>query len=59
VAGMGGLAKGANDGLPPELVAISPTSPANLGAAIRFDDGFWHDNQAKLGQRFDAWLAQH
>jgi len=59
VAGTGGLAKGANDGLPPELVAISPTSPANLGAAIRFDDGFWHDNQAKLGQRFDAWLAQH
>jgi putative spermidine/putrescine transport system substrate-binding protein len=59
VAGASGLAKGANDGLAPELVAISPTNPANLGAAIRFDDGFWHDNQAKLGQRFDAWLAQH
>ena len=59
VAGTGGLAKGANDGLPPELVAISPTGPANLGAATRFDGGFWRDNQAKLGQRFDAWLAQH
>lgn len=59
VAGESGLAKGANDLLPPDLVAISPTSPANLGAAIRFDDGFWRDNQAKLGQRFDAWLAQH
>ncbi len=45
--------------MPADLVAISPTSPANLGAAIRFDDGFWRDNLAKLGQRFDAWLAQH
>jgi putative spermidine/putrescine transport system substrate-binding protein len=59
VAGASGLAKRANELLPPELVAISPTSPANLGAAIRFDDGFWRDNQTKLGQRFDAWLAQH
>ena len=59
VAGASGLAKRANELLPPELVAISPTTPANLGAAIRFDDGFWRDNQAKLGQRFDAWLAQH
>ncbi len=59
VAGLGGVAKAANDLLPPDQVAASPTSPANLGAAIRFDDGFWRDNQAKLGQRFDAWLAQH
>jgi putative spermidine/putrescine transport system substrate-binding protein len=59
VAGASGLAKGANDLLPPELVATSPTSPANLAVSIRFDGGFWHDNQAKLGQRFDAWLAQH
>ncbi|HLB99634.1 MAG TPA: extracellular solute-binding protein, partial [Acetobacteraceae bacterium] len=59
VAGDSGLAKGANDLLPPDVVAISPTSPANLGAALRFDDGFWRDNQGKLGQRFDAWLAQH
>jgi putative spermidine/putrescine transport system substrate-binding protein len=59
VAGLGGLAKAANDLLPADLVAISPTSPANLGAAIRFDGGFWHDNLAKLGSRFDAWLAQH
>jgi putative spermidine/putrescine transport system substrate-binding protein len=59
VAGLSGLAKSVNDLVPPDLVAISPTSPANLGAAIRFDGGFWRDNLAKLGQRFDAWLAQH
>lgn len=55
--GEGGLAKGANDGLPAELAAMSPTAPANLGAAIRVDPGFWHDNLAKLRQRFETWLA--
>lgn len=55
--GEGGLAKGANDGLTPEVAALSPTNPANLNGAIRFDPGFWHDNQAKLKQKFDAWLA--
>jgi len=55
--GEGGLAKGANDGLPAELAQISPTAPANLGAAVRMDTGFWHDNLAKLRQRFDDWLA--
>jgi putative spermidine/putrescine transport system substrate-binding protein len=59
VTGASGLAKNANDFQAPDLVAISPTSPANLGAAIRFDSGFWRDNLTKLGQRFDAWLAQH
>lgn len=59
VAGMAGLAKNIGDLLPPELAAISPASAANLGAAVRFDGGFWRDNLTKLGQRFDAWLAQH
>ena len=59
VAGDSGLAKNTNDLLPPELAAISPTNGTNLGAAIRFDGGFWRDNLTKLGQRFDAWLAQH
>ena len=44
----GGLAKGANDGLPPELLAVSPTNPANLGAALPIDEQFWRDNQDKL-----------
>ncbi len=55
--GEGGLAKGANDGLPPELAQISPTTTANLAAALRVDTGFWHDNLAKLRPRFDDWLA--
>ena len=58
-AGIGGLAKGANDGLAPELQALSPTTQANLNAAVRLDTGFWHDNLPKLQQRFDAWLEGH
>ncbi len=55
--GYGGLAKGANDGLPPELEAISPTTQANLQGAVKTDVAFWQSNLAKLSQRFDAWLA--
>jgi putative spermidine/putrescine transport system substrate-binding protein len=57
--GEAGLAKGANDGLPPDMMAMSPTTPANLGLALRIDAGFWHDNLAKLTQRFNAWLDAH
>jgi putative spermidine/putrescine transport system substrate-binding protein len=55
--GDSGLAKGANDGLSPDLLQLSPTAPTNLGAAVRLDTSFWHDNLAKLRQRFDTWLA--
>ena len=55
--GEGGLAKGANDGLPAELAQVSPTTPANLNAAVRVDAAFWHDNLGKLRQRFETWLA--
>jgi putative spermidine/putrescine transport system substrate-binding protein len=55
--GDGGLARGANDGLPPELMSVSPTLPANLNAALRVDTTFWHDNLAKLRPRFENWLA--
>jgi putative spermidine/putrescine transport system substrate-binding protein len=57
--GDGGLAKGASDGLSSDLLQMSPTAPANLGVAVRVDTGFWHDNLAKLRQRFDTWLAAH
>jgi putative spermidine/putrescine transport system substrate-binding protein len=56
-SGDSGLAKGLNDNLPPELAAISPGSPANLAAALKVDATFWHDNLAKLRQRFDTWQA--
>ena len=43
--GLGGLAKGSNDGLPPELLAASPT--ANAGTLF-VDEAFWRDNGEKL-----------
>jgi putative spermidine/putrescine transport system substrate-binding protein len=54
-SGNAGLAKGLNDGLPPELAAASPGNPANLAAGLKIDAAFWHDNLPKLRQRFDAW----
>lgn len=54
--GDGGLAKGANDGLSPEALALSPTNPANLKSALQLDAGFWQSSRSKLHQRFEAWL---
>ncbi len=53
----GPTVKGANEALPPDLQASSPTAAANLAGALQIDEGFWHDNGAKLEQRFQAWLA--
>jgi putative spermidine/putrescine transport system substrate-binding protein len=55
---VGGLAKGANDGLPPDLLAVSPSAPANLTGALMIDEQFWRENQERLSKRFDEWL-QH
>jgi putative spermidine/putrescine transport system substrate-binding protein len=55
-SGESGLAKGLNDGLSPDVLAMSASNPANLNVALRSDAGFWHDNLPKLRQRFDAWL---
>ena len=55
--GYGPVVKGANELLPPELLAASPTAPSNLAAALQMDEQFWRENGDKLGQRFDAWLA--
>ncbi|WP_291297799.1 ABC transporter substrate-binding protein [Elioraea sp.] len=54
----GGASKGANAGLSPELLAASPTNPANLSVSLMIDDQFWLDNLDKLSQRFNAWLAR-
>ncbi len=54
----GGAAKGANDGLSPELLESSPTNPANLSVSLMIDDQFWLDNLDRLSQRFNAWLAR-
>lgn len=53
-----GLAKGAIEGLPPELVAALPLNPANMAGALVIDEAFWRDNLDKLSQRFAAWLAR-
>jgi putative spermidine/putrescine transport system substrate-binding protein len=58
-SGEAGLAKGMNDFLPPEMASISPSLPNNLNAGLRMDAAFWHDNLAKLRQRFDAWQNAH
>jgi putative spermidine/putrescine transport system substrate-binding protein len=55
--GESGIARGINDGLPPEIAANSPTTPANLSAGLRTDAGFWNDNLARLRQRFEAWQS--
>jgi putative spermidine/putrescine transport system substrate-binding protein len=57
VAGDGGLAKGANDWPNPDVAQNSPSAPANLNAGVRIDPGFWHDNLARLRQRFESWLT--
>lgn len=56
--GLVGPAKGLNEGLPPDLQAISPTNPLNIAAGLRVDTAFWHDNLPKLRPRFDAWLGK-
>lgn len=53
----GPVAKGAIDQLAPDVLASSPTNPANLQSALQVDEPFWRDNGDKLNQRFDAWLA--
>ncbi len=58
LTGESGLARGINEGLPPEVAAISPTAQANIGAGMRVDTGFWNDNLAKLRQRFEAWQGR-
>ena len=54
-----GLAKGANDNLPADQLAVSPANPANQQNALKVDQAFWRDNLDKLTQRFNAWLAAH
>lgn len=58
LTGESGLARGINDGLPPDIAAISPTAQANIGAGMRVDSAFWGENSVKLRQRFDAWQGR-
>lgn len=53
-----GLARGANDGLAPELLAQTPVGAGNQASGVQSDEQFWRDNGDKLGQRFAAWLSR-
>ena len=53
----GPTVKGANDLLPADAQAASPSAPANSASALAIDEQFWRDNGDKLNQRFDAWLT--
>ncbi|MDE2581957.1 MAG: extracellular solute-binding protein [Rhodospirillales bacterium] len=53
----GGLAAAANDDLPPDAAAVSPTTPDHLKVALRINDAFWHDHLAALQKQFNAWLS--
>jgi putative spermidine/putrescine transport system substrate-binding protein len=59
ISGDAGLAKGMNEGLAPELLALSASNPANMATSLRIDAAFWRDNLAKLKPRFDAWQSGH
>ena len=53
----GPVAKGATDQLAPDVLAVCPTAPGNMQAALHLDEQFWRDNGDRLNQRFEAWLA--
>jgi putative spermidine/putrescine transport system substrate-binding protein len=57
LAGEAGLAKGVNEGQPPEVLAFSPSHAANAAGAMRVDAAFWAEHGAKLRARFEAWMA--
>ncbi|WP_342666315.1 ABC transporter substrate-binding protein [Muricoccus aerilatus] len=53
----GVTARGAEDGLPDDVLANLPTAPDNARDALRIDDAFWRLHLDRLERRFQAWLA--
>ncbi|MDQ1078409.1 ABC transporter substrate-binding protein [Pseudoroseomonas cervicalis] len=54
----GPTARGAQDGLPAEVLANLPTTPANAEGALQISDQFWLDNLDRLNQRFNNWVSR-
>jgi putative spermidine/putrescine transport system substrate-binding protein len=54
----GAAANGANDGLPANVLANSPSAPQNLQGALMIDEQFWIDNGVKLDRLFEAWISK-
>ena len=48
----------AYDSIPPNIAALLPTSQANRGSMMLYDDDWWGPNFAPVKQRFDAWLLE-
>jgi putative spermidine/putrescine transport system substrate-binding protein len=40
-----------------EMQEFLPTAPDNFKTALKFDEAWWNQHDAVLGQRFAAWLA--
>ncbi|WP_338661437.1 extracellular solute-binding protein [Pararoseomonas sp. SCSIO 73927] len=53
----GVTARGAESGLPDDVLANLPTAPDNARDALRVDDAFWRANLDRLERRFSAWAA--
>jgi len=58
LTGESGLARGINEGLPPDVAGVSPTAQANMSQGLRMDAGFWNENLSKLRPRFDTWQGR-
>jgi putative spermidine/putrescine transport system substrate-binding protein len=48
----------AYDSIPPNIAGLLPTSQANRGSMLLYDDDWWGPNFAQVKQRFDAWLLE-
>lgn len=48
----------AYDSIPVERANLLPTSPANRGSMLLYDDDWWGPNFSPVKQRFDAWLLE-
>ena len=48
----------AYDKIPADRSVLLPTSPANRGTMLLYDDDWWGPNFAQVKQRFDAWLLE-
>ena len=48
--------RGAEDGLPDEVLASLPTAPDNARGALRIDEAFWHTHLDRLEHRLELWM---
>ncbi len=48
----------AYDSIPADRALLLPTSPANRGTMLLYNDDWWGPNFSPVKQRFDAWLLE-